>query len=139
MPAPNPVREALTGGQFCFMVELVASRLTREAKLFHAASQLAQVPGLVAGSITSYAGGSLGHDPIRVGTAVRARGLAPNIHLTCVSRDRLGARHALEDLHALGLENVFAITGDYPKVSDSEAQPDFDLDSVQLIELIREL
>jgi len=135
----NPVREALSKGEFCYMVELVASRLTREAKLFEAASQLAQVPGVVAGSITSYAGGSLGHDPIRVGTAVRARGLAPNIHLTCVNRDRLGARRALEDLHALGLENVFAITGDYPKVSDSEAKPDFDLDSVQLIEMIREL
>src|SRR5712691_7644015 len=102
MPSPNPVREALKAGRFCYMVELVASRLTREAKLMHVASQLAQVPGVVAGSITSYAGGAMGHDPIRVGTAARARGLVPNIHLTCVGRDRHGLRKSLDDLYALG-------------------------------------
>ena len=48
------------------------------------------VPDVVAGSITSYAGGAMGHDPLRVGTAARARGLTPNIHLTCVSQDRRG-------------------------------------------------
>jgi methylenetetrahydrofolate reductase (NADPH) len=139
MPAPNPVREALTSGQFCFMVELVASRLTREAKLFQAASQLAVVPGLVAGSVTSYAGGALGHDPIRVGTAVRARGLTPNIHLTCVGRDRLDILNALEDLNALGIQNVFAITGDFPKGSKETADTLYDLDSVQLVETIAEM
>src|ERR1700681_2850009 len=139
MPPPNPVREALTSGQFCYMVELVASRLTREAKLFHAASQLAQIPGLVAGSVTSYAGGALGHDPIRVGTAVRARGLTPNIHITCVNRDRTDILRALEDLYALGIENVFALTGDYPKGAARPPPPLFALDSVQLVETIAEL
>jgi methylenetetrahydrofolate reductase (NADPH) len=135
----NPIREALTSGRFCYMVELVASRLTREAKLLQAASQLARVPGVVAASVTSYAGGSMGHDPIRVGTAARARGLTPNIHLTCVNRDRWDLRRALEDLHALGIENVFAITGDYPQGSTPDAPPLFGLDSVQLVEMINEL
>ena len=96
----NPLREALTSGRFCYVVELVASRLTREARLLEHASSLAQVPGVVAVSITSYAGGAMGHDPIRVGTAARARGLSPNIHLTCVNRDLASARNALQDLHA---------------------------------------
>jgi methylenetetrahydrofolate reductase (NADPH) len=143
MPPPNPVREALTEGRFCYMVELVASQLTREAKLMQAASQLAQVPGLVAGSVTSYAGGAMGHDPIRVAAAARARGLFPNVHLTCVNKDRLDIRHFLEDVHALGIENVFAITGDYPQGVDRKAAAPypapFDLDSVQLIEFINEL
>jgi len=123
------------------MVELVASRLTREAKVFDAASRLAQIPEVVAGSITSYAGGSLGHDPIRVGTAVRARGLTPNIHLTCVGRDRLGLKKALEDLYALGIENVFAISGDYPLQNRDYHGPYqyFDFDSVQLVDAINEL
>ena len=125
------------------MVELVASQLTRETKLMHAASQLAQVPGLVAGSVTSYAGGALGHDPIRVAAAARARGLFTNVHLTCVSKDRLDIRHFLEDLHALGIENVFAITGDYPQGVDRKAPAPFpapfDMDSVQLVEFISEL
>jgi methylenetetrahydrofolate reductase (NADPH) len=141
MPAGNPLRETLTAGKFCYVVELVASRLTREARLLEVASNLAQVPGVVAGSITSYAGGAMGRDPIRVGTAARARGLVPNIHLTCVNRNVAAARRALEDLHALGIENVLALTGDYPKsgASDATPQPSFDLDSVQLVALIAEM
>jgi methylenetetrahydrofolate reductase (NADPH) len=140
MGSSNPLRESLEQKRFCYVVELVASRLKREAQLLGVASQLARVPGVVAGSITSYAGGALGHDPIRVGTAARARGLVPNIHLTCVGRDRSELRKALEDLHTLGIENVFALTGDYPKVKDPHGpEAAFDLDSVQLVELISEL
>jgi methylenetetrahydrofolate reductase (NADPH) len=135
--ATNPLRESLNAGQFCYIVELVASRLTREARLLEVASKLAQVPGVVAGSITSYAGGALGHDPVRVGTAARARGLTPNIHLTCVGRERSAMWRTLEDLYALGIENVLALTGDYPKVAGIQPPEDlFDLDSVQLVHLI---
>lgn len=136
----NPLRETLAGGQFCYMVELVASQLTREAKLLEVATRLAQVPGVVAGGITSYAGGAIGHSPIRVGTASKARGLTPNIHITCVGKDRATIRHELEDLAALGIENVFAITGDYPKGVDHRTSPVlYDLDSVQLVEYLNEL
>jgi methylenetetrahydrofolate reductase (NADPH) len=139
MVAANPLRESLSAGRFCYVVELVASRLTREARLLDVASKLAVVPGVVAGSITSYAGGALGHDPVRVGTAARARGLTPNIHLTCVGRDRTSLWRTLEDLHALGIENVLALTGDYPKANDSKSgEALFDLDSVQLVQLIHE-
>jgi len=134
VPLRNPLREALQAGRFCYVVELVASRISREARLLEIATQLAQVPGVVAGSVTSYAGGSPGHDPIRVGTAARARGLTPNIHVTCVSRDRQELRDLLETLNDLSLENVFALTGDYPKGST----PVFDLDSVELVALIHQ-
>ncbi|HXZ19991.1 MAG TPA: methylenetetrahydrofolate reductase C-terminal domain-containing protein [Candidatus Acidoferrales bacterium] len=140
MQQPNPLREALENGRFCYVVELVASRLTRESRLLEVASHLARVPGVVAGSITSYAGGAIGHDPIRVGTAARARGLTPNIHLTCVNRSVAAAQHALEDLNALGIENVLALTGDYPQSADANAAPPvFDLDSVQLVRMMDEL
>jgi methylenetetrahydrofolate reductase (NADPH) len=123
-------------------VELVASGLQREAKLLEVASRLARVPDVVAGSITSYAGGAMGHDPMRVGTAARARGLTPNVHVTCVGQDRAGIRKTLEDLHALGIDNVFALTGDWPRPRPGSAPlepPVFDLDSVQLVRLIAEL
>jgi methylenetetrahydrofolate reductase (NADPH) len=140
MAGSNPLREALESGRFCHVVELVASAAAPEARVLEAASQLAQVPGVVAGSITSFAGGAMGHDPIRVGTAVRARGLTPNVHLTCVNRERSSARSALLDLHALGIENVFALSGDYPKSAASGGPaPSFDLDSVQLVTLINEM
>ncbi len=130
----NPLRESLEAGRFCHVVEIVASRISREARLLEVASHLAAIPGVVAGSITSYAGGAPGQDPIRVGTAARARGLTPNIHVTCVSKDRGELRHLLETVNGLGLENVFALTGDYPKGST----PVFDMDSVELVTMMSE-
>jgi len=130
--AENPVRDAFARGQFTYFVELVASATMSEGKIFDIAAQLGKIPEVVAGGITSYAGGSEGHDPIRVAAGARARGLVPNVHLTCVSRDHLDLRNALEDLDAMGLHNVFAITGDYPK-SRAGAQPFFAYDSVQLV------
>jgi methylenetetrahydrofolate reductase (NADPH) len=131
----NPLRESLQAGRFCHMVELVASAISREARLLEIASHLAVTPGVVAGSITSYAGGSAGQDPVRVGTAARARGLTPNIHVTCVSKDRRQLREMVQTISSLGLENVFALTGDYPK----GATPMFDMDSVELVTLMNEL
>jgi len=128
------LRESLEAGRFCHVVEIVASRISREARLLEVASHLAAIPSVVAGSITSYAGGAPGQDPIRVGTAARARGLTPNIHVTCVSKDRGELRHLLETVNGLGLENVFALTGDYPKGST----PVFDMDSVELVTMMSE-
>jgi len=138
----NPLAEALHAGRFCYVVELVASGLQREAKLLEVASRLARVPDVVAGSITSYAGGAMGHDPMRVGTAARARGLTPNVHVTCVGQNRAGLRKTLEDLQALGIQNVFALTGDWPRPRPGGPPPEspvFDLDSVHLVRLIAEL
>jgi methylenetetrahydrofolate reductase (NADPH) len=134
---PNPIREALTKGEFCYMVEIAATRRSQEAQLIDVATQLAQISQVVGGSVTNNAGGAPGHDPVRIGAAVRARGLTPNVHVTCVRQDRNGLRKILEDIHSLEIENVFAMTGDFPK-SDAAAGV-FDLDSVQLVHMIDEL
>jgi methylenetetrahydrofolate reductase (NADPH) len=137
--AINPVREAITSGQFVHFVELVASATMAEGRVLEIAAQLGEIPGIVAAGITSYAGGSAGHDPIRIAAAAKARGLTPNVHITCVNRTRQDLVNVLEDVNALGIENVFAITGDYPKVPNATQQPFFAMDSVQLVELISEM
>jgi methylenetetrahydrofolate reductase (NADH) len=133
----NPLADALGARQFCYVVELVASAMKREAQVLEIGAKLAMVPEIVGGSVTSYAGGRFGQDPVRVATAVRARGLTPNVHLTCVYDDRTKILKTLKSLSALELFNVFALTGDYP--TDAQAKPVFDLDSVQLIALIAKL
>ena len=139
MAKPNPVREALTAGRYCYMLELVAGAKTTEEHLLELAGGFMQVPGVVAGSVTSFAGGSAGHDPVRVGAVMQARGLTPNIHLTCVGRDRLNIQNALEELRTRGIENVLAITGDWPHGSKELPENLYDLDSVQLVEMIHEM
>ncbi len=136
----NPIREALKGGRFSYFVELVASAKTTEEKLQEMAAELAQVPGLIAAGVTSYAGGSAGHDPIRIAELVKEKGLTPNVHLTCVNHTRQELIDSLLKLNGMGVENVFAISGDYPlKTGDAQPEADYDVDSVQLVELINEM
>jgi hypothetical protein len=45
----NPLAETLKAGRFCFVVELVASALKREAQVLEIGSNLATVPQIVAG------------------------------------------------------------------------------------------
>jgi methylenetetrahydrofolate reductase (NADPH) len=137
MPSANSLREALSTGRFCYMVEMVASASMAESKLWEIASSLAEIPEIVGAGITSYAGGGSGHDPIRVAEGARERGLNPSVHLTCVNKDPLDIGKALDDIIALGIENVFAITGDYPKGA-SLGTVGFACDAVQLVETIAE-
>jgi len=133
----KPLAERVRSGQFVYMTELVASGLKREAQVLEIASKLAMIPEIAGGSITSYAGGQLGQDSIRVGTAVRARGLVPNVHLTCVGQDRRTIDKTLTQLRALEMHNIFAISGDWPKAAVRTAV--FDIDSVQLAAHIAEM
>ena len=137
MSSANPIREALTKGKFCYLVEIVASRRSQETRILDVASEIAQIPEVAGGSVTNNAGGIPGYDPVHIGAAVRARGLTPNIHVTCVRHDLASLRKLLEDIHSLDIEDVFAMTGDYPKSDPSSAV--FDLDSVQLVHLMDEL
>jgi methylenetetrahydrofolate reductase (NADH) len=119
------------------MVEIAATGRYLEAQLLDVASQLGQISEVVGGSITNHAGGVPGHDPVRIGAAVRAQGLTPNVHVTCVRHGRYDLLKILKDLHSLEIENVFAMTGDFPKSNPAAAV--FDLDSVQLVHMIDEL
>ena len=138
MAAVNPLREALTAGRFSYMVEMVASASMAEEKLGEIAAGIAGIPEVVGAGITSLAGGSAGHDPVRVAAIAKERGLNPNVHLTCVSKSPAEVGKFLEDVIALGIENVFAITGDYPKGAPL-GTVGFACDSVQLVETIAEL
>jgi methylenetetrahydrofolate reductase (NADPH) len=133
----NPLRDAIGSGRFCYMVELVASASMTEEKLGDIAAGIAGIPEVVGAGITSWAGGSAGHDPVRVAQIAKERGLNPNVHLTCVSKTPAEVAKFLDDLIALGIENVFAITGDYPKGAPL-GTVGYACDSVQLVQTIAE-
>ena len=124
-----PLAETIRARGFSAMVELVASG-RREAEVLETASDLAMVPEIIAGSIASYGSGKVGDDPIRGAATVRARGLTPNVHLTCVNRDRARTQRDLHILKALELHNVFALTGEPPATGAGS------IDSVELTALI---
>ncbi len=60
--------------------------------------------------------------------------------LTCRDRNRLALQSDLLGASALGIQNVLALSGDYPSNGDHpDAKPVYDLDTVQLITTIKKL
>lgn len=71
---------------------------------------------------------------------LKQKGFEPIFQVTCRDRNRLALQSDILSAAALGLENILALTGDHPSLGDHpQAMPVFDLDSVQLIQVIRTL
>jgi len=71
---------------------------------------------------------------------LKEKGLDPIFQVTCRDRNRLALQSDLLSAAVLGIENVLAITGDLPALGDHpQAKPVYDLDSVQLLEVIKGL
>ena len=77
----NALSETIAAGRFCVAAELVASGTKSEAQVLEVAAALATVPEIGTVSVTNYAGGKAGHDPIRIATGVQAKGLTANVHV----------------------------------------------------------
>ncbi|WP_096436832.1 bifunctional homocysteine S-methyltransferase/methylenetetrahydrofolate reductase [Alteribacter populi] len=75
-----------------------------------------------------------------LGGMVQSRGVRPLIHITCRDRNLIGLQSHLMGLHALGMSQVLAVTGDPTKVGDFPgATSVYDLSSFELIHLIKQL
>ncbi len=71
---------------------------------------------------------------------VKERGLDPVFQITCRDRNRLALQSDLLSAYVLGIESVLVITGDLPALGDHpQAKPVYDLDSVQLLWVIKRL
>ena len=77
---------------------------------------------------------------LAVCSLLKQRGLDPVYQLTCRDRNRLALQSDILSAAALGIENLLILTGDYPTLGDHpEAKPVFDLDSVQLLQVVKKL
>ena len=71
---------------------------------------------------------------------LKQHGMDSVFQMTCRDRNRLALQSDLLGAWALGLTNVLALTGDHVVVGDHpEGKPVFDLESVQLLEVIGKL
>jgi len=70
--------------------------------------------------------------------SVRERGGEPILQVTCRDRNRLALQADLLLAYSRGINNVLCLTGDSIDVGDhNEAKPVFDVDSVQLLKMIK--
>lgn len=71
---------------------------------------------------------------------LKEKELEPIFQVTCRDRNRLALQADLLSASVLGIRNVLALTGDYASLGDHpQSKPVFDLDSVNLLEVIRTL
>ncbi|RKX58913.1 MAG: methylenetetrahydrofolate reductase [Thermodesulfobacteriota bacterium] len=71
---------------------------------------------------------------------VMQEGLEPVMQMTCRDRNRIGIQSDLLGASALGIKNLLCLTGDHPKFGNHpQAKPVFDLDSIQLLSLVKGL
>ncbi len=71
---------------------------------------------------------------------VMAEGVEPVIQMTCRDRNRIGIQADLLGAAALGVKNLLCITGDHQKFGNHpEAKGVFDLDSIQLLDMVRRM
>jgi 5,10-methylenetetrahydrofolate reductase len=71
---------------------------------------------------------------------LKQKGFEPIFQITCRDRNRLALQSDILSAASLGIENILALTGDHPTLGDHpDAKPVFDLDSVQLLQVIKKL
>ncbi|XCN71234.1 MAG: acetyl-CoA decarbonylase/synthase complex subunit delta [Candidatus Electrothrix aestuarii] len=77
---------------------------------------------------------------IGAGLLTQAEGVEPVIQMTCRDRNRIGMQSDLLAASALGLKNLLCLTGDHQKFGNHPgAKGVFDMDSIQLLGMIRDM
>ena len=77
---------------------------------------------------------------LAVSSLLKQNGLEPIFQVTCRDRNRLALQSDILSAAALGIENLLVLTGDYTTLGDHpDAKPVFDLDSAQLLQVVRKL
>jgi methylenetetrahydrofolate reductase (NADPH) len=139
------LRQKLTArDRFLIGTELVsvrgsmAERNAVKARAF--ARELVDYPKVDWISITDNAGGNPQLAPTALGKPILYAGKDVVIHLTCKDLNRNGLESEAWLLHSEGFHNILAMTGDYPvSGAGGSAKPVFDIDSVGLIALLRQM
>lgn len=130
--------------RFLTAVEIETSRglLMAEAsrKTAELAKRLADFDRVDWVSLTDNPGGNPHVRPEVLGQDLLYRGRDVCINMSCKDYNRNGVESRLWALGSQGFENVLALTGDYTVGGfHGQAQPVFDIDSVGLIELIKQM
>ena len=77
---------------------------------------------------------------LAVCSLLKQKDFEPIFQVTCRDRNRLALQSDILSAAALGIENLLLLTGDHTTLGDHpEAKPVFDLDSVQLLQVVKKL
>ena len=135
---PRRLKEVLEQGQFAVTIEYNPPKGTNISGVLDNAKQLlGRVHGV---NVTDNTAAVVRAGSLPVCRLLYELGHDPVMQLTCRDRNRIAMQSDLMGAHMLGIRNVLCLTGDYPTVGDQkEAKPVYDLDSVQVMQLVQGL
>ena len=135
---PRRLKEVLEQGQFAVTIEYNPPKGTNiNGVLDNAKQLLGRVHGV---NVTDNTAAVVRAGSLPVCRLLYELGHDPVMQLTCRDRNRIALQSDLMGAHMLGIRNVLCLTGDYPTVGDhKEAKPVYDLDSVQVMQLVQGL
>jgi methylenetetrahydrofolate reductase (NADPH) len=132
------LRTALERGEFIISCEVGPLKGTDTTEILENAELL---KGKVhAANVTDQQSAVMRLGSLATSYLIKEKGLDPIFQVTCRDRNRIALQSDLLSASALGIENVLALTGDFPTFGDHpQAKPVYDLDSVQLLWVINQL
>lgn len=135
---PQRLLDVLNRGTFAVTVEYNPPKGTNISAVLENAKQLVgRVHGV---NITDNTAAVVRAGSLPVCRLLYELGHDPVMQLTCRDRNRIAMQSDLMGAHMLGIRNILCLTGDYPTVGDhKEAKPVYDLDSVQVMQLVQGL
>lgn len=130
--------QACRSGRFLVTVEIAPPDSANPAALIERA---ARFRGLVdAINITDGAGANCHMSSAAAAAVLAANGLTPVCQIACRDRNRIAVQGDILGAAALGVRNILCLTGDDVSQGDHpEARPVFDLDSVSLLRIARDM
>ena len=139
----NRLKQAFEQKEFVVTCELVFGRGASEAgqiKEFKEAELIWKTGRVHAISLTDNPGGNPALLADVIAAELQAQGITPLVHVSGKDRNRNQLQSQLYALQRQGVENLLVMTGDYP-VSGwaGRPRPVFDIDSVQMLELLGEM
>ncbi len=131
-------REKLLSGKFTVTAEISPPKGTDIHGMMREAGMIEDAVDAVC--VTDNQRAIMRMSPLAACSALSREGFETIMHLTCRDRNRLALQSELLGAASLGIKNVLVMSGDYPTKGDHPgAKPVYDLDSVQLLDIISRL
>lgn len=134
----NKFKKKLENGEFVFTSELGPPKGVSIDDLKIKIEILKK--SVTAANVSDLQGSNLSLNPVSTSHILNELGLEPIIQIACRDRNRLALQSDILSAYVLGIRNILCLTGDYITIGDDpKAKPVFDLDSVQLLWVIKKL
>ncbi len=132
------LKEELEGGRFAITAEICPPKGTDTTSFIEKARLLKG--RIAAANVTDNQRAVMRLSSLACSVLLLREGIDPVFQMTCRDRNRLALQSDIMGAWVLGVRNILALTGDHVAFGDHrEAKAVFDIDSVQLVDVIRTL